>query len=590
MAVAELEPGERLGPTADGGFRYSVIRTLGSGGFGITYLAHDVRLDGEVVVKELACHSTSFRDTASGNVRPIRGQREAHEKLVKNFLREARLLNRLRSPHIVRVTDVWEERGSAYYAMDKVEFDRHLGEALSEGVTTRSWADAELHALQLLDALEAVHDAGLVHGDVKPANVLVDRRTGVVLIDFGTARDDAEFQATITSTSFTRGYAPPELMHPSRVREAGPWSDLYSWAMVVWELVMSHPGEAGRPVDAPARRQGFDPYMDAAGQLEASGMPSTWAATLDACIRLEPSMRPRSVGEVRALLRGDPLSSAEHAATTILAPISDERDTPEPTPPPAPMSPTTKIDGGAAPPSLEPTVGAPPQAEGRTPAAGANEPSRPSSSAVWLVAALFAFIALAGVGVAAARRTPAAEPNTPNDAEDTASAERELGSTAGSTPTPGSGDQDDECGGCEDGHICISNACHFPHAAEILDRYRDLLADWNEGNSKGYFSQYNDPLTCHHNRANFAIQSLRVLRGQHFAVRDGSRFEVDSLTVLYSDEESVVLRDDGQFVAEDGQEKPHVRLVEYREVPNRGWRITTEVTEASHGCADEWFE
>ena len=574
MAVAELAPGARLGPTAEGGFRYEVIRTLGSGGFGITYLTRDERLDGEVVVKELACHNTSFRDTATGNVRPVHGQRDAHDKLVRNFVREAKLLNRLRSPHIVRVTDVWEERGSAYYAMDKVDFDRHLGEALADGVTTRSWSDAQTHALQLLDALESVHDAGLVHGDVKPANVLVDKRRGVVLIDFGTARADEEFQATITSTSFTRGYAPPELMHPSRVREAGPWSDLYSWAMVVWELVMPHPGQGGKPVDAMARQRGFDSYLDAAGQLEASGMPDTWAATLDACIRLEPSQRPRSVAEVRARLDGAQILA--HAAPTLVSPFPDVTG--------AAMAPgvraTTTIeseDRSLAHPA--PTPAPPPMAAA---VHAATPPERENRSA-WLIGAAFAFVAIAGVGIAAATRGDTPEPNP----DGSGSAEVIANPIAEGSSDPV---VDDECGGCEAGLIWVSNACHFPHAEEVMEQYGALLEHWNEGNSKGFFSQYSDPMTCYYSRANFALASLRVLRGQHFVVPDGSRFEIDALGVLHSDEESVVLMDTGRFLAGDGREKPHERRVEYRLVPNRGWRISIEASLTSHGCVSDWFD
>lgn len=577
MAVAELLAGARLGPTAEGGHRYEVVNTLGAGGFGITYLARDERLDGEVVVKELACHNTSFRDTATGRVRPIHGHQETHDKLVKRFVREAKLLNRLRSPHIVRVTDVWEERGSAYYAMDKVDFERHLGEALADGVTTRSWTDAKVHALQLLDALEAVHDAGLVHGDVKPANVLVDRRRGVVLIDFGTARADEEFQTTITSTSFTRGYAPPELMHPSRVREAGPWSDVYSWAMVTWELVMPHPGDAGRPVDATARQHGFDPYLDAAGQLSASGMPETWAETLEACIHLEPSRRPRSVADVRAMLNGEPppLYAAATLAMdkpdlTSYAPDTQQTEG-------APTSAAT-----AAPPSGPPSALAPSALTALSPAPGPSAAAANGSGnhPVVLLAAALAFMGIAALGVAAA--THSGDDDIDNSPEETI-----VDAEVDEESTPAEGDA---CGGCDDGLICISNACHHPHAEEVMDQYRSLLDHWNNGSSKGFFAQYSDPLVCYHNRANLALASLRVLRGQHFATPDGSEFEIDTLAVLASEEDSVVLMDTGRFLAGDGREKPHVRLIEYRNFENRGWRITIEASRTSHGCAADWFE
>ena len=587
MAVAELAPGALLGPTAEGGFRYEVARTLGAGGFGITYLAHDERLDGEVVVKEFACHTTSFRDTATGKVRPIHGQRDAHEKLVHSFVREAKLLNRLRSPHIVRVTDVWEERGSAYYAMDKVDFDRHLGEALADGLTTRSWTDAKVHALQLLDALESVHEAGLVHGDVKPANVLIDKRRGVVLIDFGTARADEEFHATITSTSFTRGYAPPELMHPSRVREAGPWSNLYSWAMVVWELVMPHPGDGGLPVDATARLRGFDAYLDAAGQLEASGMPEAWATTLDTCIRLEPSQRPRSVTEVRAMLAGGHVPA--HAAATL---IIDRPDLTRRSASAVSRA-TTTIEGAEqqSPEPPVPTPGSFGSAPPTTAAVGTTEPPEREDRSAWLIGAAFAFVAIAGVGIAAAtQETPPESPHEvveSSEAVDDGSSDGPVEADASAaTATPA----DDECGGCEAGLICISNACHYPHAESVMEQYRALLDHWNEGNSKGFFSQYNDPMTCYYSRAHFALASLRVLRGQHFVVPDGSRFEIEELGVLHTDEESVVLMDTGLFLADDGREKPHVRRVEYRMVPNRGWRITIEASLTSHGCAADWFD
>ena len=300
MPVAPLAANTPLCPDRDG-HRYVVQGVLGAGGFGITYRARDSRLQGYVVVKELAFEGTAFRDTATGQVVPHEGKTALHRKMVTRFLREARLLNRIRNPFVVRVIDVWEERGTAYYAMDEL-----VGAGSVSTVSGRfnpdDWPTAATQAAQLLEALRAVHDAGMVHGDVKPDNVLVARTGEVALIDFGTVRADSDLERTVTSMSFTPGYAPPELMQAVRVREAGPWSDLYSWGMLAYGLVRPHPSPNGQPVDALGRMMGVDPYESAERDLRDAGMPSIWAATVARCVSIAPYARPKSVAEIRDAL------------------------------------------------------------------------------------------------------------------------------------------------------------------------------------------------------------------------------------------------------------------------------------------------
>jgi hypothetical protein len=209
---------------------------------------------------------------------------------------------------------------------------------------------------------------------------------------------------------------------------------------------------------------------------------------------------------------------------------------------------------------------------------------------MWLVAAALAFVAVAGIGIASATRAVDGS-ETPADADDGVDAAA-AGANDGvdDSAVVSLSQEEDACGGCDDGLVCISNGCHYPHAVGVLEQYREFLGHWNEGNSKGFFAQYSDPLVCYHNRGSFALASLRVLRGQHFATPDGSLFAADNLAVLASEEDSVVLMDTGRFLAGDGREKPHVRLIEYRRFENRGWRITIEASRASHGCASDWFE
>ncbi|MFT6400559.1 MAG: serine/threonine protein kinase, partial [Bradymonadia bacterium] len=274
---------------------------MGGGGFGITYRARDQRLHGYVVVKELAFEGTAYRDTATGEVLPHEGKKPLHRKMVTRFLREARLLNRIRNPYVVRVIDVWEERGTAYYAMDELA-DAGALSPVKDGFELDNWQDAASRATQLLEALGAVHEAGMVHGDVKPDNVLVTGSGEVALIDFGTVRSDADLERTVTSMSFTPGYAPPELMQAVRIREAGPWSDLYSWGMLVYGLVRPHPSTTGQPIDALGRMMGDDPYATTEADLVAAGMPPVWATVVASCVSIPPYNRPKSVDETKSLL------------------------------------------------------------------------------------------------------------------------------------------------------------------------------------------------------------------------------------------------------------------------------------------------
>lgn len=302
MPVAPLPPATRLCADRDG-HRYIVEAVIGAGGFGITYRARDLRLEGRLVVKELAFEGTAFRDTSSGEIRAHEGKDALHDKMVARFLREARMLNRIRNPYVVRVSDVWEERGTAYYAMDELVGATTLRSG-DEALSADRWLVVAKQCEQLLEALFAVHEAGMVHGDVKPDNVLVDGGGDITLIDFGTVRSDTELDQTVTSMSFTPGYAPPELMQAARVREAGPWSDLYSWGMLAYGLALRHPSASGQPVDALGRMMGDDPYASTETDLHAVGVPRAWAATIARCIAIAPHRRPNDVGMVRAALGG----------------------------------------------------------------------------------------------------------------------------------------------------------------------------------------------------------------------------------------------------------------------------------------------
>ena len=530
-------------------------------------------------------------------MQPCTGQHETHEKLVRRFVREARLLNRVRSPHIVRVTDVWEERGTAYYAMDLVETEVDLDDIASDGVTTGGWVLVERCARELLEALQAVHEAGLVHGDVKPGNVMLDSRHGVVLIDFGTARADEEVSDTVTSTSFTRGYAPPELMHPSRVRHAGPWSDLYSWGMLVWGLVHPHPGDEGRPVDAFVRQQGLDPYVDAVGQLAAVGVPGRWCDAVARCVALESDSRPRSVADVLEIIDAGARHGGLVPEETTRSGAGGRADQPG-RPLPGSAAPSSELPGpGATRPVADAWRGS---AVGRRPSSStAGDPASGSRTTVTMFAR-----ALGDGGAGAWWRLPGAilavtivvvasmTLHGTDESESTPSLDGEPVTVDEVTPDASAEPESVRCGPelpCTDGARCVELHCVDVGYDDAASAYREFIRAWNERNDKRYFSTYADVLACYYDRDFHPVGMIRQARARHFLRNDGSRIAVDSIERLEESAGRVVMCEQGRYVGPDGREKPHEKVI-VMVLDDRGvWRIETEVGPTAHACDDRWF-
>lgn len=156
----------------------------------------------------------------------------------EKFKKEARRLRKLRNPHIVDVHDLFEENSTVYYVMDFID-----GENLAERMkrTGEPLSEKEVWDLlpQILDALKAVHAAGLWHLDLKPGNIMVDKDGNATLIDFGASKqmDVQTGGATAkTAVSFTNGYAPREQMEKN-YSKMGPWTDIYSLGATLYALL-----------------------------------------------------------------------------------------------------------------------------------------------------------------------------------------------------------------------------------------------------------------------------------------------------------------------------------------------------------------
>lgn len=228
----------KINTTLQGG-KYRIDKVLGEGGFGNTYLGYNLEFEERVAIKEFFMKGVTERDEFSSSVSVSNSTNlRSFEEQKEKFKKEARRLRKLRNDHIVKVHDLFEENGTAYYIMDYID-----GESLSSHLKRTGTPLPEEEVLrllsQLLDALKTVHDMGLWHLDLKPANIMVDIHGEVKLIDFGASKQlnrQKGGATTSTAVSYTNGYAPREQMEQN-YDKFGPWTDIYALGATVYNLL-----------------------------------------------------------------------------------------------------------------------------------------------------------------------------------------------------------------------------------------------------------------------------------------------------------------------------------------------------------------
>lgn len=277
--------------------QYKVTRLLGSGGFGITYLAQD-NLGRDVVIKE--CFVGAFcRRTRTRVQARSESSREHLGKVMRGFLKEAQTLASLRHPNIVHVQQAFEDNDTAYMVLDYIKGQDML-ELIDDDQTQLSPARIVVIARKLIAALGHIHDRKLLHCDVSPDNICLTQDGEPVLIDFGAARKAAaDGDSAYTGFSLVKdGYSPYELY--STNGSLGPWSDLYALAATLYHAIS---GKA--PADCQSRLSAIverrpDPVAPLAGRFH--GYPSGFLETVDKAMTVKPTLRYQSAQEWEAAL------------------------------------------------------------------------------------------------------------------------------------------------------------------------------------------------------------------------------------------------------------------------------------------------
>ncbi|MGW0750900.1 protein kinase domain-containing protein [Streptomyces sp. NPDC002587] len=337
VRAGEASGGELIGKVLGG--RYRVTSTVGRGGMGVVARAVDELLNREVAVKVLR----AFTDASASELADLRTRMQ----------REAQAAARIRHSGVVTVHDVTEEQGLPVIVMEFVD-----GPSLDDVLTERGPLEpheAAAIGAKLMDALDAAHRVGVLHRDVKPANVLMEHGGRVVLTDFGIATmeaSDDDAMAKLTQSGQIVGsldYLPPER---AQGREPGPASDIWSLGMTLYAAV-----------------EGTSPFR----------RTSAWS-TLSAIVT-DPLPEPRRAGPLTPVLRALMAKEPEDRPTAdqargMLERVASGRTVSE-GPTPTPMVVPGAAAAVAPPPGFGPPMFPQPTPQSQPPQAGYLQPNLP---------------------------------------------------------------------------------------------------------------------------------------------------------------------------------------------------------------------
>jgi serine/threonine protein kinase len=263
--------------------RYTLTRTLGRGGMGIVWLAHDDELERDVALKFLP--DLIIHDRA----------------VLGDLKRETRRSLELTHKNIVRIYDFVHDGTTGCISMEYVDGDTLSN--LRADKPRKIFEPAELKdwVSELCDALEYAHDhARIVHRDLKPSNLMVNQRSNLKVADFGIARSLSDSMSMLTmdfGKSGTLLYMSPQQLDGDR---SSHLDDIYSLGASIYELLTSKPPFYSGNIDRQIREKVATPITQRRKELEIEGEPidPVWEETIALCLAKDPARRPQTVTEI----------------------------------------------------------------------------------------------------------------------------------------------------------------------------------------------------------------------------------------------------------------------------------------------------
>ena len=301
------------GTVLDG--KYVLGRSLGQGGFGITYIGYNLKLKIPVCIKEYYPQGYATRSSTQSrmvywlNSEDARNMRERRE----SFVKEAQMAVSLRNlSHVVTVWDVFYENETAYIVMDYIE-----GETLKNRLvrTQRPLSEKDCIALlaPVMEDLEKAHKRGIIHRDIKPDNIMLDADGEPILLDMGAAKDLGKGVQNATQSSalvVSYGFSPKEQYRTHG--NIGPWTDVYAMCATIVYCV------SGKLPPTPMDR-------DEGEAVDLSCFSPAVARVLEKGMALTVEDRIQTMGELLAALKGEPLPDSSKSEQTRLEPAKKKR-------------------------------------------------------------------------------------------------------------------------------------------------------------------------------------------------------------------------------------------------------------------------
>lgn len=272
--------------------RYLVGKVLGEGGFGITYLGFDLKLERKVAIKEYFPNGNVWRNTAGGlavSCYSTKNYTEAFDAGKNNCMKEARALAKLDDiDSVVRVLDHFLENNTAYVIMEYID-----GVTLKEYVlklpSRLSFDEVTKLLLPVMKSLSTMHNRGFIHRDISPDNIMVTPEGKAKLLDFGTVKSFASGGSYTENPTVKRGFSPLEQY--SSDGRLGQWTDVYSMCATMYYLL------TGTTVPEPVDRldRGSN---EMAERLRGSDVPDSVLPVLLKGLEVQPQDRLQSMEEL----------------------------------------------------------------------------------------------------------------------------------------------------------------------------------------------------------------------------------------------------------------------------------------------------
>lgn len=307
------------GTSLQGG-KYRIEKVLGQGGFGITYLGEHIGLKRKVAIKEFFMKEYCNREQDTSHVTvPSVGSKDLVERFRQKFVKEAQTISDLENRHIVRIHDVFEEQGTAYYVMEYLPGGDLRSRIPKNGMKE---ANALPYIRQIADALLFVHERNILHLDVKPSNVLFRSNGEAVLVDFGLSKhydESSGEQTSSTPLGISEGYAPTEQYESSGVSSFSPATDIYSLGATFYCLL-----QGSRPPKASVVLNDGLPVLPIS-------VSSTTCKAIVTAMQPKRNDRPQSVDAFLSLLDSSLENADEETLVDVVSSVPNRPVPPIPT-------------------------------------------------------------------------------------------------------------------------------------------------------------------------------------------------------------------------------------------------------------------